>query len=250
MKWVLQMGIFLWLIFCSSGFSETLKIAADVSLKGVLSELAQNFTGAASTNQIQLNFAPSGILRKKIKEENWDVIIMTTKGEMQLLTEAQLIEKESIKALAKNRLVVVSAWPVKGTKSWMERAETEWKRLVVANPDTTMSGVAARMVLEAEGFLESWRGKMIYESSSEKVLEWIKRGKADAGFLYQSDIVYLKPKETFSVFEVNEMLYPSIQYYGAILKTSLSAPKAGIFLDWLTQESNRSVWKAWGFEKP
>ena len=250
MKKGLQLGTILLLIFCSLAFSETLKIAADVSLKGVLSELAQDFTETMSTNQIQLNFASSGILRKKIREENWDLIIGASKAEINLLTEEQIVKKESIKALAKNRLVVVSAWPVKGEKSWMERAATDWKRLVVANPDTSMSGVAARMVLEKEGFLESWREKIVYENSSEKVLEWIKRGKADAGFLYQSDIVYLKPKETFSVFEVDEMLYTSLQYYGAILKSDRLTQTTDLFLDWLARESNRSIWKAWGFEMP
>ena len=248
MKWSLQLLIGIITLFCQSSFSYTLKVAADISLREILSHLSQDFTGTVTTNFIELNFAPSGVLRKNINEENWDIIIMASKGEIDLLSQGGIVEKDSIKLLAKNRLILVTAWPRKNQKSWMELAETEWKRIILASPDTSMSGVGAQMLLEKEGFLDSLKGKIIYEKNSEKVLEWVKRAKADAGFIYQSDLIFLKPRETFSLFEIDDMLYSPIQYYGAILKKTGFPHEAQTFLNFIA--SQVLIWEKWGFERP
>ncbi|MEZ5405240.1 MAG: molybdate ABC transporter substrate-binding protein [Verrucomicrobiia bacterium] len=227
-----------------------LEVGADVSLRGVLSELAETFAGSVSNIQVRLNLAPSGVLREKIAEgkEVLDVFIATSQGEIAVLAKLGKVYDVSQTRLGETYVVLVSAWPVKGNQDWTELAETQWKRMVIANPETTMSGVVAQNLLGAEGFLESWSGQIIYENSSEKVLDWIKRAKADAGVLYNSDAFQLRPRETFHMFELDPMRSFPVIYYGATLSVSSHVEESGKFLNFISAEAQRKIWQKWGFQ--
>lgn len=234
---------------CSLLHAEPLEVGADISLKGVLKELAESFPGNTSNIQVRLNLAPSGILREKIEEgkESFDIFIGTSQSEIAALSKIKKVYDATTIRLAENHVVLVSVWPVKTEKNWLELAETQWKRMVLANPQTTMSGVVAQNLLGAEGFLENWSGQIIYESSSEKVLEWVKRARADAGVLYYSDTVQLRPLETFHVFEIDAMRAFPIIYYGVVLSTARDVKESEYFLKFIADEAQDAIWQRWGF---
>lgn len=227
-----------------------LEVAADSSLKAVLSELAAVYADEPGRPDVQLSLAPSAVIREQIEKgsSGLDVFVAASPGEIEKLSAGQFTRDETVRALAENEIVLASAWATENPNApWEMLAMYAWERIAVANPEKTMSGVAARGLLEGLDLVEDLRGKVYYENDSNRVLERVKRAQVSAGIIYRSDVTQLRPRETFRVYDLPRTNQPPIMYCAVVLRASQSAEFAKAFVDFLHSPSNQPVWAKWGF---
>jgi len=229
--------------------AQTLQVAADTSLKLVLQDLAGRFIEGRSVG-VQINLAPSGILRKQVlTDDSLDIFIGAAPGEIEELSKLNKIQADTVKTLAENEIVIVSSWPLRKDQNtdWVSLIKGEWERVAVASSETCMSGVAALALLKAKKILDDVEDKLIYESDSDRVLDNLKRAQVAAAIVYRSDIRRLQPRATYHVFEADETSLPPIVYCGAVLKQSKFSAEAVRFLEFLKSAENSQTWADYGF---
>ena len=61
------------------------------------------------------------------------------------------------------------------------------QRIAIGNPDTVPAGRYARQALTMAGIWEMIEDKLIFGNSVRQVLDYIRRGEVDAGFVYSTD---------------------------------------------------------------
>ncbi len=229
---------------------QRLEVAADSSLKSVLSELAGSFADLPGRPEVQLSLAPSAVIREQIEKgsSGLDVFVAASPGEIERLSAGQFTRDDTVRTLAENEIVFASAWAGDNPNApWDMLALHAWERIALANPEKTMSGVAARRLLEGLGLIEDLRGKIYYENDSNRVLEKIKRAQVSAGIIYRSDVAQLKPRETFRVYDLPGTNQPPIMYCAVVLRQSPLPEPAAAFVAFLHSPSNQPVWAKWGF---
>ncbi len=232
---------------------QALQVGADTSLRQVLAEIALRYSEARAGEKVQLNIAPSGVVREQaLKNDELDVFLGAAPGELEVLSKAGRTLDETATVFARNGIVLVAAWADKETseRAWTSLAQLDWERIAVANPDTSMSGVAARAVFEKLEILEDLTGRIIYENDSDRVLRAVQRAQANAGVIYRSDQVYLKPRETFRAWALPEADHPPIVYSGVVLKHSRRPEEARAFLAFAGSAEAGEIWERHGFELP
>lgn len=227
-----------------------LEVAADSSLKSVLSELAASYADQPGHPNVQLNLAPSAVIREQIERgsSGLDIFVAASPGEIEKLSSGQFTRDASVRTLAENEIVLASSWAADNPNApWEMLAMYSWERIAVTNPEKAMSGVAARNLLEALGMAEDLRGKIYYENDSNRVLEKVKRAQVNAGIIYRSDVTQLRPRETFRVYDLPRTNQPPILYCAVVLRASSLQEPAQAFVDFLHSPSNQQVWAKWGF---
>ncbi len=227
-----------------------LEVAADSSLKSVLSELAATYADQPAHPDVQLSLAPSGVIREQIERgsSGLDIFVAASPGEVEKLSAGQFTRDDTVRTLAENEIVLASAWPADNPNApWDMLAMYAWERIAVANPEKAMSGVAARGLLEALGLAEDLRGKIYYENDSNRLLEKVKRAQVSAGIIYRSDVTQLKPRETFRVYDLPHTNQPPILYCAVVLRESQLQEPARAFVEFLHAPTNQTVWAKWGF---
>lgn len=227
-----------------------LEVAADSSLKAVLSELAASYADQPGRPEVQLSLAPSAVIREQIEKgsSGLDIFVAASPGEIEKLSSGQFTRDDTVRTLAENEIVFASAWATDNPNApWDMLAMYSWERIALANPEKTMSGVAARGLLEGLGLAEDLRGKIYYENDSNRVLDRLKRAQVSAGIIYRSDVTQLKPRETFRVYDLPRTNQPPILYCAVVLRESQLLEPATAFVDFLHSPSNQATWARWGF---
>lgn len=229
---------------------QRLEVAADSSLKGVLSELAASYADEPGRPDVQLSLAPSAVIREQIEKgsSGLDIFVAASPGEIERLSAGQLTRDDTVRTLAENEIVLASAWATDNPNApWEMLAMYAWERIALANPEKTMSGVAARGLLEGLNLVEDLRGKIYYENDSNRVLEKVRRAQVNAGIIYRSDVTHLRPRETFRVYDLPRTNQPPILYCAVVLRAAGAPEPAKAFVDFLHSPSNQAVWAKWGF---
>lgn len=227
-----------------------LEVAADSSLKAVLSDLAASFADQPGRPEVQLSLAPSAVIREQIEKgsSGLDIFVAASPGEIEKLSAGQFTRDDTVRTLAENEIVFASAWAADNPNApWDMLAMHAWERIALANPEKTMSGVAARGLLEGLGLAEELRHKIYYENDSNRVLEKIKRAQVSAGIIYRSDVTQLKPRETFRVYDLPRTNQPPILYCAVVLRESKLQEPSAAFVNFLHSPSNQAAWARWGF---
>lgn len=227
-----------------------LEVAADSSLKAVLSELAAAYADQQGNPNVQLSLAPSAVIREQIERgsSGLDIFVAASPKEIEKLSAGQFTRDTTVRTLAENEIVLASAWAADNPSApWEMLALYAWERIAVTNPEKAMSGVAAKGMLEAIGLAEDLRGKIYYENDSNRVLEKVKRAQVSAAIIYRSDVTQLKPRETFRVYDLPRTNQPPIVYCAVVLRESNLQEPALAFVEFLRAPTNQTVWAKWGF---
>lgn len=229
----------------------SLQVGADTSLRSVLRDLAQTFADGEGNPDVQLNIAPSGIIRRHVEnnEGALDIVVAAAPGEIEVLAKQGKIRTDTARTLAENELVVVTAWPGKTWgRPWVSLARLDWNRIAVASVENAMSGVGALALFKNATIYAAVEEKLIHETDSERVLDALRRARVDAAVIYRSDVGILKPRDSFEVFEVGDIPYPPIVYSAAVLSSCKNVEGAKVFIAHLAKTENQEVWARHGFQ--
>jgi molybdate transport system substrate-binding protein len=227
-------------------------IFAAASLKEPFTELGQLFEKQTRCHPV-LNLGGTNQLRVQIEEgAAGDLFASASVPEMEKAKKAGTVAEPSI--FARNRLILVA--PQANTaklKDLLDLARPGVK-LVTAHPDVPIGTYTRNLLkrLAAEPKFGSAYTETVeknirsLETNVKQVLAKVLLGEADAGFIYQSDVL---PTMTGQLVEIPipPALNVPAEYPIARLKNAVHPRQAQQFLDLLLSPEGQAIMKKWNF---
>lgn len=231
-----------------SGQRELL-VSAAVSLKEAFEELAIIFKNKYGV-KIIFNLGASGLLQRQIEfGASVDVFASAGESQMDILQSKGLIVEETRKDFARNALVIVK--PKNSAvdfSSIYDLQKKEFKIIAIGNPATVPAGYYTKIILDQKDLWEKLRPKLLYTENVQHVLTYIKRGEADAGFVYRSD---LPGKEnTLDQYMIPVDSQPPIVYPIAVTRYSSALEMGQAFIELVRSDLGQKILVKHGFGVP
>lgn len=222
----------------------TVTISAASSCSEFLLAAHERFqkTPEGANVSINFNFAGSGVLLRQIEYgAEMDVYISASPIFIdQLIAKRPSLGRVSLYG---NRLVLVGENSLTDIESL--KAE-EVRFIALANPMLAPIGAYAQRWLKEENSWEVLQSKFTYPRNVLQGIEQIKSGNAEAGFIYQTDVVRLKKQGwPLHVIAVQpEALARDVRVELVLMKEDSPVVP---FIAWLSSEEGMTLAKEFGF---
>lgn len=223
-----------------------LLVSSAISLREAFLDLGARFERQHPGDKVIFNFGASGHLAQQIERSApADVFVSASFLEIQRLQDKHLIQSESIRVFARNRLVVVVPPGNKKPTSLQQLSELD--SLAIGNPSTVPAGKYAVEALQKAKVhsLLAAKSKLILAESVRQAMVYVQSGNVDAGIVYATDA--LAGKGISRAFDIPERLHESILYPLALVQGSKHVELGRAFIDLVTSLEGRSILKSKGF---
>ena len=174
-----------------------------------------------------------------------DVFAAADQKTMNQAQEKKLIDTNTRKNFVTNRLVLIVPLDSKLTLSKLQDlTKPEVKRVAVGSPATVPAGRYSKQALEKAGLWDKLTPKYIMAESVRQVLDYVRRGEVDTGFVYSTDAAIAKGKVKI-VLKVTE--HAPILYPIAVTQSTAKKALAQKFLDFVLSPPAQAIFKKFGF---
>lgn len=224
-----------------------LNISAAASLQEAMVELEKEFKNINPDVKLTVNLGSSGSLMQQIQEgAPCDLFISAGAKQMDALVEDGTVEKDAVKTLLTNDLVLVAA---KGEKvDSLDALKTDdVKKIAIGDPESVPAGKYAKEVLDNTKLYDNVKDKLVLAKDVKEVLSWVQKGNADVGFVYLSDATGVDDVDV--VLTTDDDSHSEIAYPVAVLKDSKQAKVAQQFEDFLLSDKAQNILEKHGFNK-
>ncbi|WP_270772456.1 molybdate ABC transporter substrate-binding protein [Intestinibacter bartlettii] len=224
-----------------------LNISAAASLQEAMVELEKEFKNINPDVKLTVNLGSSGSLMQQIQEgAPCDLFISAGAKQMDALVEDGTVEKDAVKTLLTNDLVLVAA---KGEKvDSLDALKTDdVEKIAIGDPESVPAGKYAKEVLDNTKLYDNVKDKLVLAKDVKEVLSWVQKGNADVGFVYLSDATGVDDVDV--VLTTDDDSHSEIAYPVAVLKDSKQAKVAQQFEDFLLSDKAQNILEKHGFNK-
>ena len=224
-----------------------LNISAAASLQEAMVELEKEFKNINPDVKLTVNLGSSGSLMQQIQEgAPCDLFISAGAKQMDALVEDGIVEKDAVKTLLTNDLVLVAA---KGEKvDSLDALKTDdVEKIAIGDPESVPAGKYAKEVLDNTKLYDNVKDKLVLAKDVKEVLSWVQKGNADVGFVYLSDATGVDDVDV--VLTTDDDSHSEIAYPVAVLKDSKQAKVAQQFEDFLLSDKAQNILEKHGFNK-
>ena len=224
-----------------------LNISAAASLQEAMVELEKEFKNINPDVKLTVNLGSSGSLMQQIQEgAPCDLFISAGAKQMDTLVEDGTVERDAVKTLLTNDLVLVAA---KGEKvDSLDALKTDdVEKIAIGDPESVPAGKYAKEVLDNTKLYDNVKDKLVLAKDVKEVLSWVQKGNADVGFVYLSDATGVDDVDV--VLTTDDDSHSEIAYPVAVLKDSKQAKVAQQFEDFLLSDKAQNILEKHGFNK-
>jgi molybdate transport system substrate-binding protein len=230
--------------------TQTLTISAAASLKDVFLEAQRNFEKKNSNIKLIFNFGGSGTLEKQIEAgAPVDIFISADVKNVKKLDDKNLIDKSSINDIATNQLVLVaykaSAYNIKTINDLTKNSIVN---ISLGTLGSVPAGDYAKETLTYYNLWDKVKNKIAYAKDVTAVLNYVKMGNADAGFVYLTDAK--KKSDAIIKLRMPNESHSPIVYEGAIISSTKYKEACSKFMDYLNGSQAQIIMGKYGFGKP
>lgn len=226
--------------------STTLLVSAAASLKDVLEESKNVYQQRQPGVNINFNFGASGALLQQIQQgAPADIFISAANRQVDALQQGGQLVAGTRSVLAKNRLVLVVPRRSTGITSFFSLTNSNVRRIAMGEPRSVPAGQYAEQVLQKLKIYDKVKSKLVFANNVRQVLAAVEAGNADAGLVYRTDATISNRVRT--VVAADEKYHNPIVYPAAVLKRSKSADAARAYLQFLTSDQGKAIFKKYGF---
>lgn len=239
------------LIACNNSHKETseksLMLYAAQGADELMKELCDSFT-VQNNIKVETNFASSGILARQIQSgAQADLFISANKKWIDFLKENKLLNDESIKIFAKNKLVVICKndndnLQLDFSKSFNINSAIK-NKIAIGDPEHVPAGNYAKQVLDTLQWFSKIKDNTILAMNVAAVTHYVEMGECDWGIVYSSEA--LKSDKVKIAYEIPENLYKPIVFYMASLKDADSNTQD--LVKFIEQKESAKIIKKHGF---
>ncbi len=235
-------------VFFLGGCTERtdLTVSAAASLRDPLRGIGDIYEQAHIGTEVTFNFGSTGSLRRQIENgAPVDVLLSAAENHMENLIQSGNIQPDSVRHLLTNRLTVVTPRSSVSLSEIAGLARPEVRRIAIGEVHSVPVGQYAREALQALGLWNELRGKLVYAKDALQVLSYVETEQVEAGIVYASDAARSELVKT--AFEIPARLHSPIRYSAGIVEGNRNKEEAVRFLEFLTRNEAKSIFKAHGF---
>jgi len=222
---------------------EEILVFAAASTTDSLQEIATRFERQTGERVVFSFGASSELARQILAGAPADVFFSADREQMDRLAAAGLVQREAIRPLLSNQLVVIvprgSAVEIKSPAD-LRSLPT----LALADPEAVPAGVYARHFLEASGLWRALRTKVIPTLDVRAALAVVETEHAAAAIVYRTDAA--SSKRVRVVYRVPRAQGPDIVYPVARLARSQRRSAAAL-VEFLAGSEARRIFARFGF---
>lgn len=225
---------------------KVLTVSVASSLKDAMEEIKQLYIQENPNLEINLNFGSSGSLKQQIEQgAPVDLFFPAARKEVDELNEKGLIEEETIKEVLSNELVLISKDKEIEIRSFEDLKNLKGKYIGICEFSSVPAGYYAEEVLNYLDILETVRPNIVFAKNVKEVLTWVESGNANLGIVYITDAK--ASDKVHAVCSAPERSHSPIVYPIAAIKSSKNLSEAKKFIDFLSTEDAKEVFKKYGF---
>ena len=245
------------LLLCLSSVAQertqqTLTVFAATSLTDVFEALRDEFVAAHPETDILLNFSSSSTLAAQlIQGAPADIFASANERQMDLTVDAGVIDEAELQIFAHNQLVLVTPSDNPAELRAVLDLSGEGILLVLAAEGTPIRAYTDDMFAShGEDFRDAvYRNLVSEESNVRQVVTRVALGEADAGIVYQSDVIGPVSSQ-LRVIEIDPAHNQLASYPIAVLSESENESLAAGFVDFVLSQDARAILAAFGFCTP
>jgi len=226
-----------------------LTVSAAASLTNAFKEIAPAFEAQNPGTRLLLNFAASDALLAQIaKGAPVDVFASADQETMDKAQAQHLLVAGSRRNFVNNALVLIT--PMDGAAhpaTLADLQKPEVRRIALGKPEGVPAGRYAKGALEAARLWPAVEHKAVYATNVRQALDYVARGEAEAGFVYQTDVASQagKVRSVLAVPGAGPITYPL-----AVMKDAPNAAGARAFADFILSAGGQAILARHGFGKP
>jgi len=199
-----------------------------------------------NTAQIEKNYAASGALARQISSgAETNIYISANKQWIDHLKDNNLLIQNSIKKVAKNKLVVICSKDkqpnIKFTKDFDIQSAIDDK-ISIGDPKYVPVGNYAKQVLDSLDWYNKIENQIILAKDVTSVLHYVELGECDWGIVYYSEAI--KSNKVKIAYEIPQQLYNPIVFYIALLNNNKESK--GLY-DFFFSKSTKETFGKYGF---
>ena len=235
--------LILGLILSVSVFSKEIVVSAAASLKNCLEEIIPEYE-KTSKDKILLNLGGSGTLRAQIeKGAPVDIFISANQKNVNMLIDKNRIKKENAYDFLSNVLILVKSPYSKSKINSIEELKNSDVYVAIGNPETAPVGVYTLQSLKNLGIFETLNSeKIVYAKDVTLVAQYVEKGEADFGIIYDSDKNRMKNPIVVESFPKES--HENIIYSLALMNNNKETEN---FFKFLKQNNIKEIFKKHGF---
>jgi molybdate transport system substrate-binding protein len=217
-------------------------VFAAASLADALSEIGKGFE-SASGHHVVFNLGASSDLARQIRAgAPADVFFSADQAQMDVVTQAALVEASDRRDVLSNTLVVVV--PARTPRRLQSAPEiASFERLALADPQAVPAGVYAKKYLESIGLWSRLADRIVPTLNVRAALAAVASENVPAAIVYRTDAA--TSSKVALAFEVPRAAGPAIVYVMAPLARASAA--ARLFADELVSTRAARVYEKYGF---
>ncbi len=222
-------------------------VSAAISLKDAFEEIGSIYKKQTGI-QVRFNLGASGLLQKQI-EAGAPVDIFASAGEKQMddLQSKGMILQETRRNLASNTLVlIVPNYARIRLHAFADLANSGLEWLAIGNPKTVPAGQYAQETLRSLGLWDKLQPHVVLAENVRQVLDYVARREAQAGIVYNSDVLNARGKVSIAA-SAPEGSHSPILYPIAVIKGTRSRGHAQRFLDLALSKTGQDILEKHGF---
>lgn len=219
-----------------------LQIAAAASLTDASKDLEKEFKKDHKDANITFNYGGSGALRQQIeKGAPTDVIMSANTKDVDMLKDKD--KAHDTYNYAKNKLVLI------GDKDSNYKSVKDLKKddkLAVGEAKSVPAGKYAEKYLKANNLYDDVKSNLVYAKDVRQVLNYVKKGNAQLGYVYKTDLAQDQKNGESNVKEINEAKLDKPITYEAGATSDKKLAKE--WMDFLKSDKAKEILKKYEFE--
>lgn len=236
--------------------SQNLTIFAATSLTDVFEALRDEFLVEKPDTDILLNFSSSSTLAAQLNQgAPGDVFASANERQMQLVVESGFIAEDDLRIFAHNQLVLITPSDNPAELDSVRDLTGEGILLVLAAEGTPIRAYTDNMFAShgaeyGPDFVENVYLNLVSEESNvRQVAARVALGEADAGIVYQSDVIG-DASSRLRAIEIEPAHNQLASYPIAVLSASENAVLAASFVDFVLSQDAHLILAEYGFCTP
>lgn len=219
-----------------------LQIAAAASLTDASKDLEKEFKKDHKDANITFNYGGSGALRQQIeKGAPTDVIMSANTKDVDMLKDKD--KAHDTYNYAKNKLVLI------GDKDSNYKSVKDLKKddkLAVGEAKSVPAGKYAEKYLKANDLYDDVKSNLVFAKDVRQVLNYVKKGNAQLGYVYKTDLAQDQKNGNSNVKEINEAKLDKPITYEAGATSDKKLAKE--WMDFLKSDKAKEILKKYEFE--
>lgn len=232
--------------------AETLLVAAASDLTYSIDELAAAFKKEVPGAEVKVSLGASGNFFAQIKNgAPFDVFMSADMEYPARLAREGAAEQATLTTYAIGRAAIWSVDPRFDLKQGMRVLnDKRLKRVAIANPDIAPYGRAARAALQAHGFWDTVKDKLVIGENVAQTAQFIQTGNAQLGIVSYATVLAPRLKGVGSYYLIPDTGTPPIEQGAVVTRHGAANPLAPRFMQFLKSRTAHGILLRHGFTLP